>query len=590
MSAARRIRRRTILRRTVLVVATMALVLAMEIAGFVASAPAERPPLAYAVAHTMVGLVFAACAGIAWRVSDSPQPARLMLAVAALWIPQTVYAVIGVDGRLWPPVHGVDLLWGVLAGILVLLYHSGRLVGALDRWIVRLAVVAAVIRFAASLVLDRVGPDDCACAPNPYALLPAPGVFAAVDIGFRLVGVALVMVVAVRVIVRWLRATGPARTVAFVMPVALFAWASTLVYDAVRFAVAAPRIEVLGYISLLAMAAIPMSFVAGLLFVRGLRGRVSDLMVLTRDGVDRPVWEARLARTLRDASLRVFWWDESAGRYRDAQGDPVDPDALARGAALLPIVSNDGPIALIRHDRALTDNSRLLTAVATALRLSVDNGRLRAELERTLADVRESRLRLVEAADDARKRIERDLHDGSQQQLVSLAIALRMARSAAEQSGDALVAQQLEGAARQLAQALTSLRELARGIHPSLLAEGGLELAIPELAARSPVPVELDLEVDRRHPDLVESTVYFVVAEALTNVAKYANARRCWVRIRCSQNELELRVRDNGGGGARMDAGSGLRGLADRVEAVGGTLQVRSGPAEGTTIEARLPL
>lgn len=587
MPPALRIRRRTVLRRSALVALALGLVLLMEIGGYLVDA--RRPELAYAVAHTLVGLIFAACAGVAWRVSDAPAPARLMLAVAMLWIPQTVYSVIGGLGWLWPIVHGVDLLWGVLAGILVLLYHSGRLVGALDAWIVRIASAAAIIRFAASLFLDAAGPDRCDCAVNPYLLLPAPALFAAIDVGFRLVGVGLVVVVAVRVIVRWLRATGPARTVAFVMPIALFAWAATLVYDAVSFSVGAPTLAVLGYISLLAMAAIPMSFVAGLLFVRGLRGRVSDLMVLTRDGVDRPVWEARLGRTLRDASLRVFWWDESAGVYRGAQGEPVDPEAAARGAALLPIASNDGPIALIRHDRALTDNSRLLTAVATALRLSVDNGRLRGELERTIVEVRESRLRLVEAADDARKRIERDLHDGSQQQLVSLAIALRLARTAAESSGDAVVAGQLEHASAQLAQALTSLRELARGIHPSLLNEGGLELAIPELAAHSPVPVELDLE-EGRWPELVESTVYFVVAEALTNVAKYAQARRCWVRIRPEHNGLVITVRDNGVGGAVLDAGSGIRGLADRVEAVGGTLELRSPPGEGTTVRAFLPV
>lgn len=582
-----RIRRRTVLRRTALVVLALASVLLMEIGGYLADS--RRPELAYTVAHTLVGLIFAACAGVAWRVSDAPAPARLMLAVSMLWIPQTVYAVIGSVGWLWPIVHGVDLLWGVLAGILVLLYHSGRLVGALDGWIVRIAAVAAVLRFVASLLLDGVGPDGCACAANPYVLWPTPALFATVDIGFRLVGVGLVVVVAVRVIVRWLRATGPARTVAFVMPIALFAWAATLVYDAVSFAMSAHTPAVLGYISLLAMAAIPMSFVAGLLFVRGLRGRVSDLMVITRDGVDRPVWEARLARTLRDASLRVYWWDESAGVYRGAQGEPVEPSSLARGAALLPIVSNDGPIALIRHDRALTDNSRLLTAVATALRLSVDNGRLRGELERTIVEVRESRLRLVEAADDARKRIERDLHDGSQQQLVSLAIALRLARTAAESAGDATVALQLERASAQLAQALTSLRELARGIHPSLLSEGGLELAIPELAAHSPVPVELDV-AQQRWPELIESTVYFVVAEALTNVAKYASARRCWVGIRPDEGWLVVTVHDNGVGGARLDAGSGIRGLADRVEAVGGVFGLRSPGGEGTTIEARLPL
>ncbi len=188
------------------------------------------------------------------------------------------------------------------------------------------------------------------------------------------------------------------------------------------------------------------------------------------------------------------------------------------------------PIALIRHDQVLTDNMRLLDGVSSALRLSVDNGRLRSEIERTLEQVRQSRQRIVEAGVEARRRIERDLHDGAQQHLVSLGMRLRLAANAARDTDEVQLATELEGTITMLNQALRELRELAHGIHPSLLSSGGLALAVPELAGRCPVPVEVDVQAEGRLPELIESTAYFVLAEALANVAKHSGATRAWVR------------------------------------------------------------
>jgi signal transduction histidine kinase len=247
------------------------------------------------------------------------------------------------------------------------------------------------------------------------------------------------------------------------------------------------------------------------------------------------------------------------------------------------------PIALIRHDRVLTDNMRLLDGVSSALRLSVDNGRLRSEIERTLEHVRQSRSRIVEAGDEARRRIERDLHDGAQQQLVSLGMRLRLAANQARDRGVEPLGQELDGTIAMLNQALRELRELAHGIHPSLLSSGGLALAVPELAGRCPVPVELDVQAEGRLPEVIESTAYFVVAEALANVAKHSGATRAWVRAHVVLGELELLVRDNGVGGARSE-GSGMVGISDRVDAVGGRMEVVSPPGAGTTITVRIPL
>ena len=199
-----------------------------------------------------------------------------------------------------------------------------------------------------------------------------------------------------------------------------------------------------------------------------------------------------------------------------------------------------------------------------------------------------SRARIVEASDAARRRIERNLHDGAQQRLVSLALTVRLAQKTLQDvpGAQSVLAQVSE----ELADALTELRELARGIHPAVLTQHGLGPALDALAARSAVPVDLDFAPDERLPAPVEATAYYVVAEALTNVAKYARATAASVSVRRRDGDLVVDVRDDGIGGAAIDAGSGLRGLADRVEAVHGALRVESPAGNGTRVTAAIPV
>jgi signal transduction histidine kinase len=200
-----------------------------------------------------------------------------------------------------------------------------------------------------------------------------------------------------------------------------------------------------------------------------------------------------------------------------------------------------------------------------------------------------SRARVVAAADETRRRIERDLHDGTQQRLVSLAIELRAAESRvpADQAEHRAV---FSHAIKGLVQTLKILQEISRGIHPAILSKGGLKPAIKTLARRAAVPVELDLQVEERFPPQVEVAAYYVVAEALTNVDKYARATVAHVDIHANESDLELTIRDDGVGGADPSRGSGLVGLRDRVEALGGTITVAGGPGEGTSIAARIPI
>jgi len=212
---------------------------------------------------------------------------------------------------------------------------------------------------------------------------------------------------------------------------------------------------------------------------------------------------------------------------------------------------------------------------------------LDAELRARLEELRASRARLFEAGDAERRRLERDLHDGAQSRLVALALLLRSARARA--GGDSELAQLLDRAQDELQTSLAELRELARGIHPAVLTERGLEPALESLVARTPVPVELQTAEPVRLPCAVESAAYFVVSEALANVAKYAHATRATVAVRRERDGVIVEVTDDGVGGADATHGSGLRGLADRVAALDGTLAVESPPGSGTRLEARIP-
>ena len=213
--------------------------------------------------------------------------------------------------------------------------------------------------------------------------------------------------------------------------------------------------------------------------------------------------------------------------------------------------------------------------------------RLDAELRARLEELRASRARLVQAGDAERRRLERDLHDGAQSRLVALSMLLVQARKRVD--ADAEAASLLDRAQSELETSLAELRELARGIHPALLTERGLEPALSTLAARAPVPVVIEADGDERLPGPVEIAVYFVVSEALTNVAKYAHATEATVAVRRTPGHVEVEITDDGMGGADAGQGSGLRGLADRVAALDGTLSLESPAGQGTRLHVEIP-
>jgi signal transduction histidine kinase len=294
-----------------------------------------------------------------------------------------------------------------------------------------------------------------------------------------------------------------------------------------------------------------------------------------------------LAESLGDRSLSIAYWLPDREIFVDEAGRTVTlPESGSRRAWTA--VERDGRrVAAIVHDAELHTGPELVQAAAAAAALALDNERLKAELRARVEELRVSRVRIVEAADAARRRLERDLHDGAQQHLVSLAIDLRVLKACA---GDPEFAALVDEISAKLATGLAELRELARGIHPAVLTERGLGPALESLAERTPIPVESQVDVgSERLAAPIEAAAYFVVSEALTNVVRYAQADSALVEIRRVGDDVVVDVRDDGVGGADISSGSGLRGLADRLSALDGELRVVSPPGGGTLVEGRIP-
>ncbi len=314
--------------------------------------------------------------------------------------------------------------------------------------------------------------------------------------------------------------------------------------------------------------------------------RLAQVLLRSETAGEGPVREI-LAERLGDRSLNIAYWLPDREIFVDDRGRRVTLPGAGSGRAWTAVEREGIRVAAIVHDAELDATPELVHAAASAAALALDNERLKADLRARLEELRHSRRRIVEAGDDARRRIERDLHDGAQQQLVSLALDLRLLRARLKDNPEA--AETVGELTDKLNVALAELRELARGIHPAVLSDHGLGPAIHVLVERSSIPVECDLDFEDRLPSATEAAAYFVVAEGLTNVIKYANAKQARVSLRRRGDMLEVEVADDGIGGAQLDAGSGLRGLSDRLAALEGELTLDSPLGEGTRLGARIP-
>jgi signal transduction histidine kinase len=505
----------------------------------------------------------------AWRQPEN-RTGLLMVLVGIGWFAEDIQ--ISTD----PLQHTIGLLvrsasTGVLLH-LVLAFPTGRLRSRLDRVLVAVGygTVFGVVPLGA---LIHPTPVENLLLVHPVSWLP--------DL-INAVQVAVSAVVLGVLAVRWITATRPARRV--LAPVVI-----TGVFGAAQ-SVLGPLLESrlvrdLGHLSILLL---PLAFLAGVWRVRLGRTTVADLLVRLPRSSPAELQDL-LATALGDRSLRVAYYRADHDDYVDRDGQPI---AVPDGQEATVVVRDGRRVAALLHDPALREDRHVLEAVTSAAALELDNQRLAAEVRAQLVEVRASRARIVAAADEQRRRVERDLHDGAQQQLVTVALLLRLARQRLDELADRdeTLAGYLARGAEGLEEAVRELRELARGIHPAVLSEAGLVPALRALAARSPQPVRVADVTLPRLPTPVEATAYYVAAEAVTNALKHAGATTISIDVRRDGDTLCLEVTDDGAGGADLAAGTGLLGLRDRASALGGELVVRSASGAGTTVRVVLPL
>jgi signal transduction histidine kinase len=493
----------------------------------------------------------------------------------------TPFALLGADlewassHALWTLGFLLEGLWAAFLVQLVLTFPEGR------PWSrpARIAVISAyVLTLGGQLVGGLVAPDT----RDLLSVTSHPNVADAIDRAQAIAGAGVALGVLFLVLQR-LRALGrPARRAQ--APLLLAAATTTLaglVWLGCVIATDA-RVPTLETIARALAMTIPVGIVVGIGWSRLRRPQASELVVELRSEAATTMRE-RLARALGDPTLDVAY-RLGDGRYVNAAGRPIElPQRADR--AVTAVTARGEEIAALVHDPALLDEPALVESVRATAALVLENERLAAEVRSQLAEVRASRGRIVAAADAERRRIERNLHDGAQQRLVTLSVALGLEASRADRA----TADVLSRAQDEVEQAVGELRELARGIHPTLLRDEGLTAAVEALARRAPLPVTVHSSARDCLSDAVELAAYFVVSEALTNVVKHASATQASVLLESEPGTLRVTVTDDGVGGARVTSESGLAGLRDRLEALDATLLVESEAARGTKVSAFFP-
>ena len=528
---------------------------------------------------------------LAWRRWPDNACCRLVAAEGLAWFLPNLRGSTDVAvftlGTVLAPLSDMILVHLVFA------FPSGRLHGVWRRRAVLAGygcalAVGAAFALVDSPAADWSSPTCSSCRVYALLLYPRPTALW----GLVLLGVvagAAALGTVLLTIRTWAISTAAARRISAARWVAWALCAVMVVADGAHnlpLALSAAGWAALDWLGDLSQLAIPLALGFGVARLHAAGGALGDLLA----ELDRRVSHSRLAetlaRTLGDPSLQLlFWRTESAG-YVDAQGGPAVLPAGEDGRVTRVVSGSGQPLAAIVHDRALADLPRLVGAARAATRLGLENERLRTELEAQLREVRESRQRIIEATDAARRQAERDLHDGAQQRLLSLGLHLHRLESQLQREGGPAAA--VAEARLQLGTALEELRELARGIHPAILTQAGLAAALSSLAERAPIDVRVAVRCGRCRPS-VEMTVYLVASEGLANVARHARASRASVCVDQRDGGLVVEIADDGVGGADLERGSGLRGLVDRVAAHGGALWVHSPPGGGTRISAGLP-
>jgi signal transduction histidine kinase len=578
----------TSLGRAVWALAAAGVVLGLAVLALLLTNEDIEAPGAWGAGTLVVGWGFIGVGLFAWARRPDNRVGMLMAATGFAWF------VSAAGFSDVPLIFSIAAVLGSLFFIVVmhllLAFPSGRLQSRFEQRLVVFGyVLTTVLVIPVWLFADPQELDCDDCPENVFLIHSNETLVTAVTSVLNIAAVALVVAVLVILVSRWRRATASQRR--FLVPV-YSAGVAVIILLIVTVALQAggldrAALDVVWISSIVPFGLVPYMFLFTLVRARMIQtGAVGELIARMGEAPRRGELRDELRRALGDPTLELVYWLPDDERFVDARGRSVELPAPGSGRGMTRIEREGRLVAAILHDALVIDQE--LDAIGAAAGMAIENERLDAELRAKVAELRDSRSRMLRIGLEERRRLERDLHDGAQQRLVSMALNMRLARDRMRED-PASAERMLDGASAELDAALEELRELARGIHPAVLSDRGLDAALETLARRAPLPVELQRDSHERLPESIELAAYFVVSEALTNVVKYADASHAKVNVARRNGKLLVEVTDDGVGGANPDNGTGLRGLADRLAVIEGRLEVESPPGAGTTIRAKIP-
>jgi signal transduction histidine kinase len=516
---------------------------------------------------------------IAWHRRPASRFGPLMVAAGfTMFVSSLAWA----DGAVAHTIgQAFDLLPAVVFLHVFLAFPTGRLASGFERGLVAAGYVTAFGLELVGMLLGGYGPD------NLLEVVARPGV-AGTLLDVQLVALSACCLAGVGVLAA--RRRGAARPLRRSVAPLVDSFALGLVMIAALLLAGAfdsPAFETIRRAAFFVIGLAPAAFLVGLLSARLARSALADLLLEMRADPAPADLRDALARALRDPSLTLAYWLPEFETWAAVDGRPVRlPEA--DGASATKLVERDGePVAALVHDASLADEPELLEAVSAAAGIALENARLHADLAARLEELRGSRVRVIEAGQKERQRLERNLHDGAQQRLVALSLELTMLKRRLDADPEAST--RIEHARKEIAMSLAELRDIARGLHPAVVSGHGLSVALESLAARAPVPVRLTVDLGDRLPEPLEVAAYYLVSESLANIGKHAHASSATIEVARAPGRVVVEIIDDGVGGADTERGSGLRGLADRVEALDGRLRVWTPPGHGTRVRAEIP-
>ena len=528
---------------------------------------------------TWITVPYIAAGLVAWRRRPSSRLGPLMVAAGFVnflgtlqWASIDVVATLGQALDFLPPVVFLHVF---------LAFPTGRLQLPFERALVAVAYAVAVGLQLIVMVLGGTGPH------NLLEVVAEPEAAGVVQM-VQLVAMSAIYLTGIGVLVAGRPGGGAALRRSLALLIDSFALGLFMI--AVLFLshlLGVPWIEPIRWATFFVIGIAPVAFLVGLLDARLAHSAVGDLFIELRADPAPADLQDALARALRDPSLSLAYWLPQYGSWADLDGSPVELPAPGTRRATTLIDRDGAHVAAILHDPSLGNEPELIEAVRAAAGIALENGRLHAELRARLDELAGSRARVIEAGQNERQRLERNLHDGAQQRLIALALELGRLEERLRDDPDAK--KRLDRARAEIASSLQELRDVALGLHPAVVSGHGLTVALESLAAHAAVPVQLTVDLEGRLPEPLEVAGYYVISESLANIGKHAQARSATVDVSREDGQVILEIVDDGIGGADTERGSGLRGLADRVEALGGRLRVWSPRSGGTRVKAEIP-